>query len=331
MAASAQCSNHAQSVSHAPQAATGQAVTRAPGHGPETAGGHPLPPSPGGGRGGWWERSFPGKADQLSLLRTALEPLLADCPMADDVILLMSEMGANAVRHTSSGRDGGIFTARLLDLQGQYVLGVIEDGGSDWDGNVRDSARDASGLYLVLALSADCGVYGGRHKRAVWFRINYPPADHASSAAHAGVPSALPVRAPGRHWLPFSVPLRNPPVTERAIRRSRGDGKGPRGSGATVNAAGQSAHAMPPQVPAGSIRLDEGGHGGPPVWPGRFPPLSPRYGVRPEWVRRRRKAPARTTPRDRAGATTVRSMSAERKRMEPGLPVRNSPDARSLR
>jgi hypothetical protein len=65
-------------------------------------------------------------------------------------------IGANAVRHTASGKDGGTFTARLLDLPGEYVLGMVEDSGSDWDGNLQDSARDASGLYLVLAISADC-------------------------------------------------------------------------------------------------------------------------------------------------------------------------------
>jgi hypothetical protein len=142
--------------------------------------------------------------------------VLAGCPIADDVILLMSELGANAVRHSGSGHDGGIFTARLLDLPGEYVLGVVEDGGSKWDGNLHGSARDASGLYLVLALSADCGVYGGRRKRAVWFRMQYPLASRASSAAQPNVPAALPLRAPGAQGPPFPVPLWNPSVPERA-------------------------------------------------------------------------------------------------------------------
>jgi serine/threonine-protein kinase RsbW len=176
MATSAQCGHpRAQSVSQVPQAASGQAVTPDPDSGREAAGGQLLSsPAAGSVRGGWWERSFPGSTDQLTLLRKVLGSLLAGCPMADDVILLMSELGANAVRHSGSGKDGGTFTARLVDLPGEYILGVIEDGGSDWDGNLPRSARDASGLYLVLALSADCGVYGGQRKRAVWFRIQYP-------------------------------------------------------------------------------------------------------------------------------------------------------------
>ena len=217
MAASAQCSRHAQPVSGAPQAAPGQAVTPDPGSGRYTAGGPPLAPfAAGGGSGGWWERSFPGNVEQLSRLRSALEPLLVGCPMADDVILLMSEIGANAVRHTGSGSEGGIFTARLLDVPGEYVLGVVEDGGSDWDGNLKDSAREASGLYLVLALSVDCGVYGPRHKRAVWFRIDYPPPGRVPPAAQAGAPGALPVPVPGVHRLSFSGPLWNLRVPGRA-------------------------------------------------------------------------------------------------------------------
>lgn len=191
MAASAQYGHtRAQSVSHAPQAAPG----------------HPLTPPANGGRGRWWEQSFPGNADQLRRLRAALDPLLAGNPIADDVILLMSELGGNAVRHSGSGRNGGTFTARLLDLPDQYVLGVVEDSGSDWDGNLPRSARDASGLYIVMNLSADCGVYGGRRKRAVWFRMDYPSAGRTPPT---GAPGALPARAPGMQGPPFPVPVWN--------------------------------------------------------------------------------------------------------------------------
>jgi hypothetical protein len=212
MAASARCGpTRAQPVSHVSQTTTGQAVTQAPGSSPQAAGSHPLPPpAPGGGRGGWWERSFPGTRDQIRLMRAALGPLLGGCPMADDVILLMSELGANAVRHSGSGSDGGTFTARLVDLPGEYVLGVIEDGGSDWDGNLPHSARDASGLHLLLALSADCGVYGERRKRAVWFLMQYPRTGRALPAAQPDAPGALPARAPGEQGPPFPVPLRSP-------------------------------------------------------------------------------------------------------------------------
>jgi hypothetical protein len=153
--------------------------------------------------------------EQLARMRTVLGRLLAGCPVADDVILLMSELGANAVRHSGSGHDGGLFTARLVDLPGEYVLGVVEDGGSQWEGNLHGSARDASGLYLVLALSADCGVYGGRRKRAVWFRMQYPSVGRPPGT-QPDMPGALPFRAPGTQGPPFPVPLWSPSAPVRA-------------------------------------------------------------------------------------------------------------------
>ncbi len=121
-----------------------------------------------------WEQTYPGREDQVGHVRAALLPLLGDCPIADDVVLVMSELAANAVRHSASREHGGTFTARLLHLPGHFVLGEIEDGGSSWDGDLEGSARDASGLFVVLTLASACGVTVDGCKRVVWFRIHYP-------------------------------------------------------------------------------------------------------------------------------------------------------------
>jgi hypothetical protein len=102
--------------------------------------------------------------------------------VADDAIFLMSELGANAVRHSRSREANGTFTARLLDVPGQYVLGEVEDGGSDWSGDLKESARNASGLDLLLKLSAACGVSGEASKRVVWFRLRYPAAEPGAAS-----------------------------------------------------------------------------------------------------------------------------------------------------
>jgi hypothetical protein len=202
-----------QSPSHVPE---DQAAVQVPWSSRETApSGHPPPPSANRGRGGWWEQSFPGNAGQLRLMRAAVGPLLAGCPVADDVILLMSELSANAVRHSGSGRDGGTFTARLMDVPGRYVLGEVVDGGSDWDGDLKRSARDASGLYFLLALAAACGVYGGRHGRAVWFQVHYPFAGRLAGA-RAVAPGALPLRVPSAQGPPFPA-LRQVPYAPGRI------------------------------------------------------------------------------------------------------------------
>ena len=59
-----------------------------------------------------WERAYPGTADQLRYLRAALRPLLRCCPIAEDAILLMSELGgtrsstAGAARPAAPSRPG---------------------------------------------------------------------------------------------------------------------------------------------------------------------------------------------------------------------------------
>jgi SAM-dependent methyltransferase len=70
-----------------------------------------------------WEQVFPGGLDQLGQVRAALRPLLSDCPVADDIILLLSELCANACAHSASGRPGGKFTVRLQHFPGEYVWG----------------------------------------------------------------------------------------------------------------------------------------------------------------------------------------------------------------
>ena len=163
----------------------------------------------------WWEQAFPGTADQVRRVRAMVGQLLADCPVADDVVLLMSELAANAVRHSGS-RDGGIFNARLLNVPGKYVLGEVMDGGSDWSGDLQGSARDASGLQVLLSLSAACGVSGGRNGRAVWFRVHYPCAEHAP-VARAAVSGLLPLQVPGAQELPSAWPRWDPYAPGRII------------------------------------------------------------------------------------------------------------------
>lgn len=166
-----------QAASDVPRAATGTTTTRSPAAGGEPALDRQLPlHSPAAGQhGGAWEQVYPGNEEQLARMRAAIRPLLDNCPVADDVVLIMSELAANAVRHSRSGREGGTFTARLLNVPGQYVLGEIEDGGSDWGGDLQRSARDASGLYILLNLTAASGVRGDRWRRVVWFRTQYAP------------------------------------------------------------------------------------------------------------------------------------------------------------
>jgi anti-sigma regulatory factor (Ser/Thr protein kinase) len=125
-----------------------------------------------GQHAGWtWEQAFPGTPDQVRRVRDSVRPLLRGCSAVDDLVLVFSELSANAVAHSRSSRPGGKFTVRLRHLPCYCVQGEVEDQGSAWDGNPGASARDASGLFLVLKLASDCGVAPGTaDSRVVWFR-----------------------------------------------------------------------------------------------------------------------------------------------------------------
>lgn len=84
-----------------------------------------APPPTGPAR--TWEATYPGTADQVRHVRAALWPLLRDCPAADDIILLVDELAANAILFSASGRPGGTFTVRLQHIPGDHVRAEVQD------------------------------------------------------------------------------------------------------------------------------------------------------------------------------------------------------------
>jgi serine/threonine-protein kinase RsbW len=121
-----------------------------------------------------WEQSYPGTADQLRHVRSALRRFLTGCPIADEAVHLLSELSANAVVHSDSGKRGGTFTVRVQHVLNAYVQGEVEDGGSDWHGELPTSATHPHGLYLLLMLASACGVERISRAHVVWFRLDYP-------------------------------------------------------------------------------------------------------------------------------------------------------------
>ena len=121
-----------------------------------------------------WEHPYPGTTDQVRRVRAAVRELLGDSPVADDAVHLLSELSANAIAHSDSGKRGGRFTVRVQHFPDSYVWGEVEDQGSTWDGNLSRSARHPHGLYLVERLASDCGVERIMRVHVVWFRIDYP-------------------------------------------------------------------------------------------------------------------------------------------------------------
>jgi hypothetical protein len=64
---------------------------------------------------------FPGTPPQVGKARSLLTAALADCPVADDAVLCLSELAGNSVRHSASGKPGGSFTVRAEVSDGDCV------------------------------------------------------------------------------------------------------------------------------------------------------------------------------------------------------------------
>ena len=74
--------------------------------------------------------SYGGRPEQVRQVRADARDLLAGCPVADEVILCLSELAANAVLHSNSRRPGGTFAVRIGSHREPH-----HSIGADWAGN----------------------------------------------------------------------------------------------------------------------------------------------------------------------------------------------------
>jgi hypothetical protein len=123
-------------------------------------------------------RSFPGRREHVRQARAFITAFLDGCPAANDAVLLASEIAANAVAHSASGRPGGTFTLRARVDGDGCLHAEVEDQGSGWDGNL-GTAEAPHGLFLLRALSAACGTRRGEQGWVTWFALAVPATEKA--------------------------------------------------------------------------------------------------------------------------------------------------------
>ena len=104
--------------------------------------------------------SFPGRRDQVRYARALIARFLDGHPAADDAVLLVSELAANACAHSASVQAGGVFVVRAQVGDGGRVYVEVEDQGSSWGGSFGE-IESPHGLYLLRSLSAECGARPG--------------------------------------------------------------------------------------------------------------------------------------------------------------------------
>lgn len=125
-----------------------------------------------------WERGYWGVLGTVREVRLDVREILADCPesVADDAVMVVSELAANAIRHSLSGGIGGTYTVRVYHYPTRelpYVWVEVEDlGNPSWDGTLR--MQPTHGLAVVYQLAASMGSEKGPHgTRTVYARLEY--------------------------------------------------------------------------------------------------------------------------------------------------------------
>jgi anti-sigma regulatory factor (Ser/Thr protein kinase) len=119
------------------------------------------------------EVTYPGSAEHIRAVRADLRPLLADCPMADDVILCASELAANAALHSNSRLPSGTFTVRVAISPCDHVRIEVEDNGGPWTPATGGVARH-HGLDIIRILANEWGIEGDHASRIAWARLDWP-------------------------------------------------------------------------------------------------------------------------------------------------------------
>jgi len=116
--------------------------------------------------------TYPGRPEYIRQARADAQGLLAGCPAADEVILCLSELAANAVVHSNSRRPGGTFTVRIERRPGAFIRIEVEDDGRPWLAPAPDPCS-GRGLDIISALAAEWGVATSPAGRTVRARFDW--------------------------------------------------------------------------------------------------------------------------------------------------------------
>jgi len=113
--------------------------------------------------------TYPGRPDQVKRVRHEITRYLAGHPATDDLVLIVSELAANAVLHSASKDD---FFTVAVELHETYIHVECEDAGGPWHAGPRDDGRP-HGFDVVEAIagSRNWGVDGDARGRVAWARL----------------------------------------------------------------------------------------------------------------------------------------------------------------
>ncbi len=127
----------------------------------------------------YWSRTFPGYSRRVRDVRRFVIDVLADCPVAEDAELIVSELATNAIRHSRSGQIGGSFHVRVIRCAQTCRVEVIDQGPTDLphaDHDQADADEHGRGLHIVAALSNRWGARTTPTRHTIWYELDWKPA-----------------------------------------------------------------------------------------------------------------------------------------------------------
>src|SRR5436190_11383613 len=99
-----------------------------------------------------WELTCPGLLEEVGRARRWTRDILNDSPHADDAALIVSELGANALLHSSSGSGFGALHVTLICSPQTVTVTVTDSGGRGTTPHAERPGEDEThgrGLCLV--------------------------------------------------------------------------------------------------------------------------------------------------------------------------------------
>ncbi len=116
--------------------------------------------------------NFYGRVEEAARVRREIAGYLRACPAAEDMVLIASELAANAIVHTRSR--GGPIHVRCQLSPGTARI-EVEDAGGPWR-QQRNSGDRPHGLDIIEALTGPDGwgtQVNGTRGRIVWARLSW--------------------------------------------------------------------------------------------------------------------------------------------------------------
>jgi serine/threonine-protein kinase RsbW len=143
-------------------------------------------------------RTFRGTPASVPEARRFVAELLVGCPARETLMTCVSELCANAIRHTASCRGGAFIVEVARPRAGVARVAVTDDGGPSVHepGTPGPMAESGRGLAMVAACTSRWGYAESYPGRTVWAEacwpvsVPYPAPRHPRSPRHPSPPPA---------------------------------------------------------------------------------------------------------------------------------------------